>query len=332
MNIRLGTFNLFQFAEPPYSWYVRKDKFTPQDWEKKIQWIKSQVEKMDCDIIGFQEVFSSQALQELLKPLGFNYFKVVDKPIEKNGVFISTTVAIASKYPIKKIDNVGINISSIKKHSFKKHFKFSRKPIKALIELPNKQELLVYVCHLKSNRLNEFEYIFNKEHTLKQKKSSVNKALKEGYSESLKQRLCEASSLYFDIRKAKETPTVLMCDLNDREFSITIDAMTNKAYHYDIPKDNYILIDAYKLHKKKIYNPHPEQKEIKRVPTSYFQAHGNVLDFIFVSNHFNQKSKQSIAKVANYEIFDEHLQQNRYGTLLNSDHAQVVCEVEFQEL
>lgn len=335
MKIRFGTFNLYQFVEPPYSWYVKKDKFNTQDWETKKNWIKEQLENMNCDIIGFQEVFSNTALKELVEELGFKYFKTVDVPkthqINKQ-VYTSTTVALASKYPITKIEKVKTNFLSLKKHHFDKKFRFSRIPIKAYVSLPNKQEILVYVCHLKSNRLNEFEYIFKKEDKLKDKKTIVEKALKEGYSESLKQRLCEASSLYLDIKKSKETPSVLMCDLNDREFSPTIDALTNKAYYYDIPKDNYFLIDAYKLHKKKIYNPHPEQKEPKRTPTSYYQGHGNVLDFIFVSNHFNINSKEAIAKVSDYEIFDRHLQENCHGSLKNSDHAQVVCEVEFQEL
>ncbi|MDQ7083427.1 MAG: hypothetical protein Q9M36_00135 [Sulfurovum sp.] len=33
---------------------------------------------MDCDIIGFQEVFSRSELQSVLKDLGFAYFATVD--------------------------------------------------------------------------------------------------------------------------------------------------------------------------------------------------------------------------------------------------------------
>ena len=55
---------------------------------------------MDCDIIGFQEVFSKNALKELVKELGFNYFETVDEAklnkSDKN-IYVSTIVAIASK-------------------------------------------------------------------------------------------------------------------------------------------------------------------------------------------------------------------------------------------
>jgi len=36
---------------------------------------------MDCNIIGFQEVFSRKALKKLVKELGFEYFKVADVAI-----------------------------------------------------------------------------------------------------------------------------------------------------------------------------------------------------------------------------------------------------------
>jgi len=333
MKIRLGTFNLFQFVEPPYSWYIKKDKFNKLQWAKKIQWIKNQIIQMDCDIIGFQEVFSRKALKEIVNDLGFDYFETTDiaKQSKVNSyIYTSTTVAIASKFPISHIQDVKIHIPSIKKHKYEGFFKFARIPIKATIILPNEQEIAVYVCHLKSNRLNEFEYTFNENDSLEHKKNLVAESLKNKYSSSLKQRLCEASSLFFDIKKEKNKPCVLICDLNDKEFSITIDALCNNKYHDDKRKESLILHDVYNQHEKTIYNPHPEQKEIKRTPTSFFAGKGNVLDYIFISKEFNKKNKNYIAKISDYIIYDKHLQENPDGSLLKSDHAQVVCELTFK--
>ena len=324
MQIRLGTFNLYQFVEPPYSWYSKKDKFNERQWTEKTTWIKAQILKMDCDIIGFQEAFSRKALKSLVKELGFEYFKVVDvAKLSKNNrlKYVTTTVAIASKYPITNVQVVEPHLPSIEKHRFEGIFKFSRIPIKAMITLPNKKELLVYVCHLKSNRNNEFEYVFNESHSLEHKKELVSKALEDKYSASLKQRLCEASSLFFDIEKYKNTPTVLLCDLNDKEFSLTIDALTNHKYH-DKHSEGFILHDASYQYKKENHNPHPEAKEAKRKSTSYFLGKGNVLDYVFISNDLTQK-------VNDYLVLDEHLQDNKDGSLLTSDHAQVVCELTF---
>ena len=152
MTIRIGTFNLYQFVEPPYSWYTKKERFTPLQWIEKTTWIKEQITNMNSDIIGFQEVFAKLALKELVGDLGFKYFKTVDNArISKNNdkIYISTTVAIASKYPIKNLKKVDIDFLALKKHYYEGFFKFAREPIKATICLEDEKELDVYVWHLK---------------------------------------------------------------------------------------------------------------------------------------------------------------------------------------
>jgi endonuclease/exonuclease/phosphatase family metal-dependent hydrolase len=331
MKIRVGTFNLFQFVEPPYAWYIKKDKFNEEQWSEKTMWIKNQILKMDCDIIGFQEVFSKDALKHLVQELGFNHFKTVEvaRVSKKNKTtYISTTVAIASKYPIRNIKKVQKNINNIQEYNLKRPFQFSRAPIKATITLPNEQEILVYVAHLKSNRLNEFEYVFNKHHSLTHKKEIVYKSLEFQKTEALKQRLSEATTLFFDIKKSKKRPTILLCDLNDKEFSITIEALTNNRYHYENEYSS-LLYDASYQYKHEVKNPHPEAKEPERKATSYFLGRGNVLDYIFISNEFMKNSEDKVAEVSSYSVLDNHLKDDRDGSLLKSDHAQVVCELTF---
>ena len=236
MIIKTATFNLFQFCSPNFSFYTKKEKFQKEDWEEKKIWIKEQLQKMDCDIVGFQEVFSQEELKELVLECGFKEFVVAQNPKldEKNKVYKSTTVALASKFPIKNIENI----------SKSSDFTFAREPIKAIISLKNDLDINVYVAHLKSNRLNEFEYKFTKDSTLEEKKEKLNIALKNNYSLSLKQRLNEAKALHFDIKK-QILPSILLCDLNDREFSITIDALTNKRfYKNELKKDDFILFDS----------------------------------------------------------------------------------------
>lgn len=329
MTLRFATFNLFQFCAPPYSYYTKKEKFSNKEWNEKILWIKNQIEELNCDVIGFQEVFSKEVLEELVKELGFKYFITVDDAkISKThpNIYTTTTLALASKYPIKKVSQVKANGYSLKKYNFKGTFRFSRVPIKALIEFPNNLEITVYVNHFKSNRLNEFEYIFTEKDTLKIKKEKVKDALEKDYSPALKQRLCETSSLYYDFKRTK-TPIICLCDLNDKEYSLSIDALTNRAYHEELDKNSNLLHDAYYLYDKKVYNPHPEQKEIKRTPTSYYQSYGNVIDYIFVSKEFDKRYKNHLGKINSYEVFDKHLQENRDGSLNKSDHAPVVCEL-----
>ncbi len=300
MKLRLGTFNLFQFVEPPYSYYKKTMKFNKKQWLEKITWIKNQIIEMDCDIIGFQEVFSCDALKDIVQELGFKYFETVDfaKLCDINKTtYISTTVAIASKYPITNIQKVKDELCD-----------FSRVPIRATIALPNEYELLVYVCHLKSNRLNK---------------------LCDKYLTVENQRLCEASSLYMDIKKSKSKSIVLLGDLNDKEFSITIDALSNNKYHDDNAKEEFVLYDASYQYTENISNPHCESKKKKRKPTSYFAGKGDVLDYIFISSDFIKINKDRMAEVTEYIVLNNHLRQYKNGSLVTSDHAQVVCELTF---
>lgn len=311
-RVKIATFNLFQFCEPNFSFYTKKEKFTKQNWEEKKLWIKNQILDLNADIIGFQEVFSQKELEVLVKECGFKEFIVSDTPLldEETKTYKTTTVAMASKFPIKSIEDIKI----------KDDFSFARKPIKAKIELDNK-ELNIYVAHLKSNRLNEFEYKFTKNSSFEEKIEKLQISQKNSYSKSLNQRINEAKHLHFDIKNSK-TPSILLCDLNDKEFSITIEALcNNRFYNKDLKKDEFTLFDAYNHAPKKIYNPHPLQKEIKRTPTSYFVGYGNTLDFIFVSKELKNSIK-------NYKVFDKHLEKNKNGSLKTSDHAQALCEIE----
>ena len=328
-NLRVGTFNLFQFVAPPYSWYESKNTFSPKQWKEKTTWIQKQIQKMDCDIIGFQEVFSYEEIKILTKKLGFNYFETVDTAkldISNPSKFITTTVALASKYPIIELQKVLPHQKSIKKHNLQGTFEFSRLPIKALIALPNNTQITIYVNHFKSNRLNELEYSFTNKHTLKEKIEKTKDALDSNLSKALKQRLCETSSIFFDCIKTN-TPIILLCDLNDKEFSLSIESLTNRSYHENKDTNDYLLDDVFNLSDTTIHNPHPEQKKIKRTPTSYFQGRGDVLDYIFVSKDFDENEKNNIGKIISYEILNTHFHNNPHGSLVQSDHAQVVSEI-----
>ncbi|RXK00299.1 endonuclease [Arcobacter sp. CECT 8986] len=321
MNIKIGTFNLFQFVKPPYSWYIKKDKFDDIQWKKKTTWIKEQLILMDCDIVGFQEVFSVEALKELTLELGYNYFTYVDlAKVDKDNdkVFISTTVALASKYPITKTQTVDINSDTLEKFDYKDEFNFARLPIKATIKIDN-YELIAYVIHLKSNRLNEYEYKFNENNTIDEKLKKVIPSINRGNSPALTQRLIESFNLSSDILKTEEKNRFIcvLGDLNDRQNSLCIDILTNKKCHNIKTFKEYESIDLKEdLYMYDSYNKASEKPQ--RKPTSYYKTVGNILDYIFVSKDIN---------VVNFKQHDLHLRDNQNGSILQSDHAQIVAQL-----
>jgi endonuclease/exonuclease/phosphatase family metal-dependent hydrolase len=321
MKLTVGTFNLFQFAAPPYAYYTRKGRFQPKAWQEKVAWISTQIEAMRCDIIGFQELFSQAVLQKILKELGFHYFVCVDTPkVSPHDAkrYVTTTVALASKYPISKVETIALSTTMAQAYQLEEPLSFSRLPIKATITLPKGEELLLYVCHLKSNRRNAYEPIFQETHTLEEKRMATERLFREASAKALRQRVVEAASLFAHIQQNLHTPTILLGDLNDKEFSLTIEALTNPLFHHTQATDESpILYDAHYL-----YTP---QKP--RLPTSYFLNRGIVLDYIFLSKAFLPHTSETKGEVTHFQLHNQHLQRDKNGSLLTSDHAQVVCEL-----
>ena len=66
--MKLATFNLYQFAAPPYYWYElsSSNRYSDQSWNDKKQWIKDQLRLLDADVVGFQEIFDEAALQAVV--------------------------------------------------------------------------------------------------------------------------------------------------------------------------------------------------------------------------------------------------------------------------
>lgn len=314
MNFKITTFNLFQFCPTDFSFYIKKDKYSIKQWEEKKSWIKTTLKSLNSDIVAFQEVFHKQQLEKLCKELGYSYFASVDEALINDQTYTSCVVALASKYPINKIQTIQVNKNIAKKFDFKEKFLFSRKPIKVHFQIQN-SEFIGYVFHLKSNRLNEFEYKFDKNSLLKEKKEKTLNFFKTTKNSALQQRVCEALHLAQDIQqelKDKEKHIFALGDLNDKEFCLCIDILTkqNVSLENSFSKTpQTLLFDTFYLC----------EKSKKRTPTSYYKTVGNVLDYIFV----NKKLKDTFIS---YEILDTHLKDNKNGSLTKSDHAIVSSE------
>ena len=309
MILKVASFNLFQFCAPPFSWYFKKDTFNKNEWEIKTKWVESILEDIDCDIIGFQEVFSQDELKRVVRSHGFNYFITVDKPkFNKDNpkIYTTTTVALASKFPIKTVEKIKPEVKTCALQI--EQFSFSREPIKAMITLPNSLDITVYVNHFKSNRLNEFEYIFKKDTEVKKKKEKILNLIENLPSQ--KQRLIETSLIYEDIKRVK-TPIISLCDLNDKEFSLALDSLTSGVFN--IKGSLQELFDPFYIFENKK----------KRVATSYYKGVGNIIDYIHLSKEFFENEN----KVLSYKVFDKHLVNNPNGSLLQSDHAIISCEI-----
>ena len=61
-QIRLASFNLFNFIAPPDAYYEFNNIYTQAQWQQKCDWISHYLATHQPCVIGFQEVFSPDAL------------------------------------------------------------------------------------------------------------------------------------------------------------------------------------------------------------------------------------------------------------------------------
>jgi hypothetical protein len=67
VDVKVGTFNVLNLARPGEQFYPDQRPYTLTEFDRKADWIAEQLRRMDADVVGFQEVFHAEALQEVCK-------------------------------------------------------------------------------------------------------------------------------------------------------------------------------------------------------------------------------------------------------------------------
>ncbi|MDO6446463.1 endonuclease/exonuclease/phosphatase family protein [Colwellia sp. 1_MG-2023] len=319
-ELKVATFNLFNYLEPPNAYYEFERIYSLEQWQKKQHWIVSYLNKYQPDIIGFQEVFSIESLKTLVRKQGYCHFAVVDEPqIEGDFIYSKPVVAIASKYPIIKTISVKVNRELAALIGLTDQFSFSRNILRATIDIPHLGHTDCYVVHLKSKRsMIEFEEKSAKHSPEKTIIESLKAQIAGSWGSTI-QRGSEATLLMIEMisrREHSNHPIILMGDFNNTlDDGVLSQLLTNTlrfASTTDI--DNYLtkycLNDAWQLSQNVALNNSLSQDEINekaRTPTHYFAGKGSVLDYILLSCEFDASYHDSLYQVSDHHTYDKHL-------------------------
>ena len=341
MATRFATINLYNFAQPPAAWYDAENQYSDEQWQSKTQWITEQLNTMSADIVGFQEVFSIDALQQLVNQAGYPHFATVEQPTiidPQLQTMKNPVVAIASKHPIVNIQAVTENPNLLEHLPVQNDLTFSRKPIKATIDIPALGNTIVYVAHLKSKRPMMPKLNFNDSHNGKDKVFLTAQANSLGQIASMVQRGVEATMIYHDatneLAANNNLPLLIMGDMNDNEESIVLDALSNQFSWLNIEgraKSDWSDDEKLAYYQSKLYDAWhliTHQNTKVRLPTHIFGPQSSVLDYIYVSNALNAKNPHCIAKPSKYKVYNRHIFAEGVGDQLQSDHALVMLEVD----
>lgn len=312
-TIKVATFNLCNYLEPPYAFYDFENIYSAEQWQKKQLWISDYLADHQPDVIGFQEVFSPESLQQLVKSQGYPYFAVIDEATLTDGyIYQSPVVAIASRYPIKSASPVRANPELAKAMGLSEGFQFSRHPLLATIDIPHFGLCDCYVVHFKSKRPTIDDTDDNEECVIK----ALTTEISGSWASSI-QRGSEAALLLTAIIKRRSqsgNPILLMGDFNDNLQDGVLQHLLTKAVrgrsqatidHLLIPyrlKDSWALFQvAQTCHENS--DPFPQQRPYSH----YFGSKGSVLDYILLSCEFDTEYQESLAEVSGYHTYDRHL-------------------------
>ncbi|MGR5062866.1 endonuclease/exonuclease/phosphatase family protein [Photobacterium sp. DNB22_13_2] len=361
--IKIATFNLCNYLAPPDAFYDFENIYSQEQWDKKQTWVLNYLTENQPDVIGFQEVFSAKSLKALTQSAGYPYFGVIDSPnIEGDYIYDSPVVAIASRFPITSIQAVIEEPHLNAPLMLSNGFEFSRKPLRATIQLPQIGPCDCYVVHFKSKRSISDEG-FSQQNTPDvsdyQKAVEVLRSEMLGQWASTNQRSAEAAHLINAIWSRKTEsgyPVMLMGDFNDElETSVLHHLLSDGARQI---KDNlsrsisqrYRLQHSWQLfqlslcHRENIdYDQNGSVDDIADlVPpvttkhpapnTFYFGAKGMVLDYILLSGEFDPSFSESMAEVYDYHLYDRHLTNSSYDIDSHStDHAIVMITLRIRQ-
>lgn len=281
-------------------------------------------------------MFSPESLKELVTAQGYHYFEVVDQPeIIDDFIYKRPVVAIASRYPIVDTQAVKPNIELAVTLGLSEDFSFSRKILRATIDIPHMGHCDCYVVHFKSKRsmieLDEKNNNWSPEKTIIE---SLKANVAGGWGSTIK-RGSEATLLMIDMIERRETtghPMVLMGDFNNTLADGVLSHLLTNTLRFvsGIDRDAYLakyclndswdlfqaarsnegngVTENYDVDEADTANLEAIQKIAQtRTPTHYFGAGSSVLDYILLSCEFDASYHDSLYQVSAYDTYDRHL-------------------------
>lgn len=307
-EIRFATFNVCNLAPPGARLYDNLDPSTPEEYEAKIAWTARQIDMLNADVIGFQEVFSQAALAEALSRtrryrealhVGFDPDPHADK--------LTPSVAMVSRLPLAATPEpipyfpAGITMPPGNRDPDR----FTRPPLHAAIQLAPDLVVDVIVVHLKSRRPD-----FRADDSGDDPQLFALASLR-----SLIRRGTEAAALRViltQLRRERGRPCIVLGDFNDVADAVT----TGIVLGIGAPSGDR-LYDACSLQRR--------QDRLRHVGFSnVHDGQYTTIDHILVSEELTGAQPGALGEIVDVVYLNDHLD---LGLPEASDHGQVLARL-----
>ena len=328
----IATANLLNFANPNRTYYENTPPYDKKTYDKKVRGITELLIKAHADIIAVQEVWDSQALEEVAIALGFKPEHVVI-PLASNdpnsphtqgrGAQKTPAVGIITRFEqlesslLEEIaDKAVIDIPDIGLYR-----RFNRPPLVLRVNAFG-QPMTIITAHLKSKRA---FFLRDEAGNLLEDMNDPNIRVRAKLR-SLCMRAAEAASIRMSIIERlhhTREPLILLGDMNDVTGSVTTQLMTETGeVNYDKSMRDVALFDAARVQAR-----YGWMRDVAY--THIYQGMPEVIDQLFVSEEFLSDSKFSRGRVERVDYFNDHLKWDYTDRV--TDHGIIRAKIQLHD-
>lgn len=328
----IATANLLNFANPDRIYYENAPAYSQRQYQHKLRGITDLLAKAHADIIAVQEVWDSQALEELAVSLGFEPKHVV-APLASNdsasaytqgrGAQNTPAVGIISRFEQLEcsllediLPKAVIDIPDIGLYK-----RFNRPPLMLRVNAYG-QPITIVTTHLKSKRA---FFLRDENGHLLEDMDDPNIRVRAKLR-SLCMRAAEAASIRMSIIERlhhTREPLILLGDMNDVTGSVTTQLMAETGeVNYDKSMRDVALFDAARIQSR-----YDWMRDVAY--THIYQGMPEVIDQLFVSEEFLPDSKFSLGQVERVDYFNDHLKWDYADRVI--DHGIIRAKIKLND-
>jgi endonuclease/exonuclease/phosphatase family metal-dependent hydrolase len=317
-EIRFATFNVFNLAPPGMRFYDSLELYTPAQYEAKIAWIARQLDLLDADVIGFQEIFSQAALKEVLeRTQKYKHAHHAGFDPDPQAERFTPSVALVSRLPLigeaASYVDLPHQLSVALPGLTNPVTRFTRPVLRARVRLSEQLTANVFVVHLKS----KLPDAVNEENAANPSQSDI------AVLRSLIRRGAEALGLRYlaaDHLRDDRTPLLILGDFNDVAASVTTQIVLGAGN----PMENGIddrLFDGYRI------QSHGDPLHDAGY-THIHEGKYETIDHILVSEAFHPASRSALGEVIAVTYLNDHIALRQPEA---SDHGIVLTRIRIFE-
>jgi len=310
-EIRFATFNVCNLAPAGAKLYDNLDPLSPAQYEAKAEWTARQIDLLDADVIGFQEIFSQAALRDVLsRTRHYRAAALAGHDAMDAAGRMLPTVALVSRLPLAGAGVAWVNFpAGVSVSADDNVCRFARAPLHVQVILPGGQLTDVIVVHLKSRR---------PDYRHGDGSDAIAYALAN--LRSLQRRGAEAVALRVLASELGHSnrPRIVLGDFNDIANAVTTSIVMGAGAPCEPGMEmRERLYDANAIALRQDAARH----------AGYTNIHDSAymtIDHILVSEHFHAASPRAIGVLQEVTYLNDHL---LLGLPHASDHGQVLARI-----